>query len=50
MSMKSINDTMGPNELVRSLLLYGVLHDFPGPSKTNTKQKESFEALRLARA
>lgn len=35
MSIKSINDNMGPNGLVPSLLVYIVIPTFPGPSKTS---------------
>lgn len=35
---------MGPNGLVPSIFLYGIIHTFLGPSKTNIGQKERFEA------
>lgn len=48
-SIKAIKDTMGPSGLVLSLLEYVVLATFPGLSKVNLKQKQIFEALKLAR-
>lgn len=49
-SNTSINDTMGPNWLVPSLLVYGVFPNFRGPTKTSMKQKERLQALKIARA
>lgn len=49
-SIKAINGTMGPNELVVALLEFGVLPSFP---RTNTKtlnQTERLVALRTAKA
>lgn len=50
MAMKSINDTMGPNGLIPTVFILGVLPTFPGPTRTNLIQKEILEALKLARA
>ena len=50
LSVKAINDTMGPNGLVPSLLVFGVLPSFPGPTSNNIPQKERMEALRKAKA
>lgn len=50
MAMESINDTIDPNELVPSLLVYGVLPTFVGPFKTRTKQSGRCEALKLVKA
>lgn len=44
MSIKLIDDTMGPKVLVPSLLLYGVLPSFPEPTKTRIIQKEGLQA------
>jgi len=49
-ALKGINDTMGPNGLVPSLLVFGVLPSFPSPSRNTPDQQERFEALRNARA
>lgn len=45
MAIKSINDTMGPNGLVTSLLIFDVLPWFPTPSKISTIQKDRLEVL-----
>lgn len=50
MLIKSTIDTMRPNGLVPSFLVYGVLPTFPGASKVTLKQKEMFEVLTVGRA
>lgn len=50
MSIKATNDTMGPNGLVPTLLVFGVLPKCPGPNATNSCQMERFEELRLSRS
>lgn len=49
-SIKPIQDTMGPNGLVTSLLLFSTLSQFPCMTSMNPRQSESFKALKLARA
>ena len=49
-STKAINDTMGPNGLVPSLLVFGVLPAFPCPNTKMPNQVERFAALRTAKA
>lgn len=40
-----MKDTMGPNALVLSLLLFVTLPSFPPPSPSNPHHMESFNAL-----
>lgn len=49
MSVKAINDTLGPNWLVSSLLVFGTLPKFPCVTNFNLKKSESFQALQLSR-
>lgn len=50
LALKGINDTMGPNGLVPSLLVFGVLPSFPSPTRNSPDQVERFEALKKAKA
>lgn len=49
MSMKGMNDTMGPNGLISSQLLFLSLSKFPSLSSISSNQLERFKALKLAR-
>ena len=50
LSIKAINDTIGPNGLVPSLLVFGVLPSLPSPNSRSSEQQERFQALRAAKA
>ncbi|MEM1283154.1 MAG: reverse transcriptase domain-containing protein [Chlamydiota bacterium] len=49
-ALKSINDTMGPEGLVPSLLVFGSLPRFPCVNSTLPNQRERMRALEVARA
>ena len=49
LSVKAVNDTVGPNGLVPSELVFGVRPTFPIAPKTNPTQSERFQALQTAR-
>lgn len=49
MSIKTINGTIGPNELVPSLLVFVTLTTLSCTSKINLNQTERLEALKLRR-
>lgn len=50
LAIKAINDTMGPNGLIPSLLVFGTLPRFPGIEASHPNQRERFQALKTARA
>lgn len=49
MDIRAITDTMGPNELIPLVPLYGVLQSFPGISRTTGRGKERFQVLKTTR-
>lgn len=49
LGIKALNDTMGPNGLVPSLLVFGVLPTWPAPLKHNPRQTDRFKAMNTAR-
>lgn len=49
-SIKVINETMEPNVLVLSLLVFGTNPSFPSPCRDRPTQAERFQALILTRA
>lgn len=49
-SIKYINDTMGPNRLFRSVVVFGVLPAFLCPSTKTTNQTEIIASLHTAKA
>ena len=50
LAVKALNDTMGPEGLVPSLLVFGVLPRFPAVNTKLPNQVERMEALKNARA
>ena len=50
LAVKALNDTMGPEGLVPSLLVFGVLPRFPAVNTNLPDQVERMEALKEARA
>lgn len=48
-AIKAINDTMRPELLVLSILVFGVLPSFPVPTSSKKTEFERFKALKLAR-
>ncbi len=50
LAVKAMNDTMGPNGLVPSLLVFGVLPRFPAVSTNLPNQEDRMKALEIARS
>ena len=50
LSVKSMNDTMGPNGLVPSFLVFGTLPRFPFLNTNLPNQREILKALQVGRA
>jgi hypothetical protein len=50
LSIEAMNDTMGPEGLVPSLLVFGVLPRFPATQTSLPNQKDRMEALSAARS
>ena len=49
LSVKAMNDTMGPNGLVPSLLVFGMLARFPIVNSSLPDQRDRMKAMQLAR-
>lgn len=49
-AVKGLNDSMGPNGLVPSLLIFGTLQSFPMTTANTTEQKVSIEMMQTARS
>lgn len=49
LALKGCNDTLGPNGLVPTLLVFGTMPALPVPNSKSVKQRERLSALKLAK-